>query len=154
MRCIPLLASVGICIAGAARAAPVAPTSLAWYNISAYVTAETGGCQTVGETYNGELQFIGSGKPGSKLLLETPNSSGPGNPDVVALTLPGMPTTNGGQSSGKYTGVSLPSGTPLTGMIGITIAWGTANAFFIVANTTTGNSCTATIGMTAIHSGK
>jgi hypothetical protein len=116
-------------------------------------TAATGGCQTVGEQFTGELQFIGGGKAGSQLLLETPSASGSSSPDVIALILPALPTTNGGTSTGSVSGTDLQKAKPVSGTFAVTLTWATSSAFFASTTFTIG-SCSFTTALSAIHSGK
>jgi hypothetical protein len=154
MRRVPQFALIGMCAVGSASAAPVPPTPLVWYNVSLYTSAEVGECDTVGETYAGEFLFAGAGKTGSQLLLETPNSSGPGNPDIVVLDLPAMPAKDKGTSSGRFTGIDLKESRQISGTFKITLSWGTANAFLATVTIAPSTACNFTAGLTAIHSGK
>ncbi len=154
MRRLLAFALIGTWVGGSARAAVVAPTPLVWYNLSLYTTAQTGGCNKVGGVYSGELFFAGVGKAGSQLLLETPNTKGAGNPDVVVLNLPAFPSTSGVSASGKFTGIDLQQSRQVSGTFAITLAWGTANAFLATATIAPSTTCNFTVGLTAIHSGK
>ena len=154
MRHILALAALIVPAAGHATTALPAPTGATWYDMSIYLSAASTSCSdTVGSTQGGQLFYAGAGKTGSKLFVLSPNSTGSGNPDVTALSLPVMPAASATPSNGAISGTDLQAGKSFKGTATITLTYGDANAFFGSVTTVEG-SCTETNDFTAIHSGK
>jgi hypothetical protein len=106
----------------------------------------------VGSLAAGELYLKPAGGAGTQLLIYSAATTGNNAPDIAVYTLPATPTTSGGQTSGKFSEVILPSGKGKHGTMTLTFTWGDANAFFIVAQTVVG-SCTETYDLSAIKTG-
>jgi hypothetical protein len=138
--------------AAPAYAAAVAPKTLTWYDATTYIAAATKACgDKVGKLQYGKFLLAAAGKPGSQLLNQ--NTGNAGTPDISQIVLPVLPATNGGTSTGSAISTDLQSGTKTLNKVALTLTWGDANAFFLVAAVTRGK-CVETIDLFFIHSGK